>query len=666
MTYTSEVLADSPVAYWRLRETGAATTAIDEIGNLNGTYVGSPNLDVSGPLASGGTGMDFDKTDNQVNIGDMSSYSPVGLELWFYLRSDLSAAVGWPTFGMMLTPDSTIHDYFAFGSITARQENEVISFHNGQDGSWYAWNDAAATVVAGWHHVVYQINSGAWEIWLDGDHKSSDAFGTYGNYSWDALRLGCRSTGSDFFDGRMGEVAVYDTALSATRIAAHYDAGTTVPPATVTGTPADASSASDAGVTAGSLTFAGVLASAASSTLAAVVAATLVVSGTPADATSATDAAAATATSQTSGTPADAASATSATVTTATIQTSGTPAEATSATDATTATATPSNDMTYTSEVLADSPVAYWRLGEASGTTAVDETGSHNGTYVGSPTLGATGLLAGDTDTSVTFNGTSQYVDIPAAGAFTVGQPFTLEALVEVAADSTDRGIIGNGYSNTGYHLRILANNRLRMILFQDGTAYTFSDSTTVLSAGVHHLVGTWDGAGVPKVYVDGVDVSGARVAAGTIASIASGYNLRVGHLPGAPGGWNRRLDEAAIYDRALTATEVQAHYDVGTTAPIIEGTPADASSSSDAEVTAGSVTVTSVLASAISSTLAAVVAATLVISGTPTEAASATDAAPTSEDFSTATPPERTHTITAESRLTTIAAENRTTGALP
>ena len=122
--------------------------------------------------------------------------------------------------------------------------------------------------------------------------------------------------------------------------------------------------------------------------------------------------------------------------------------------------------------------------------------------------------------------------------------------------------------------------------------------------------------------------------------------------------------------------------------APVVEGTPATASSSSDAEVTAGSLTFAGVLASATSSTLAAVVAATLVVSGTPTEATSATsaaatsatiqtpgipadatsatDAAPTSEDFSTATPAERTHTIPAEFRLTTIAAENRTTGVLP
>ena len=34
----------------------------------------------------------------------------------------------------------------------------------------------------------------------------------------------------------------------------------------------------------------------------------------------------------------------------------------------------------YAAAVLADSPTAYWRLGEASGTTAADEVGTYDGT----------------------------------------------------------------------------------------------------------------------------------------------------------------------------------------------------------------------------------------------------------------------------------------------
>ncbi|HXF56088.1 MAG TPA: PQQ-dependent sugar dehydrogenase, partial [Actinomycetota bacterium] len=48
----------------------------------------------------------------------------------------------------------------------------------------------------------------------------------------------------------------------------------------------------------------------------------------------------------------------------------------------------------YRDEVLSDAPLGYWRLGEASGTTASDASGGgHDGTYLGGATLGAPGLL---------------------------------------------------------------------------------------------------------------------------------------------------------------------------------------------------------------------------------------------------------------------------------
>src|ERR1039458_8802746 len=56
----------------------------------------------------------------------------------------------------------------------------------------------------------------------------------------------------------------------------------------------------------------------------------------------------------------------------------------------------------YRSTVLADSPVAYWRLGETSGTTAADQMGSYplayDQNFGGSPDAShftTTGLIAG-------------------------------------------------------------------------------------------------------------------------------------------------------------------------------------------------------------------------------------------------------------------------------
>src|SRR5689334_7457775 len=53
---------------------------------------------------------------------------------------------------------------------------------------------------------------------------------------------------------------------------------------------------------------------------------------------------------------------------------------------------------TYVDAVRSEQPVAYWRLGEASGTTMTDEMGAMNCTYVAAD-LGVAGALAGDRDT---------------------------------------------------------------------------------------------------------------------------------------------------------------------------------------------------------------------------------------------------------------------------
>ena len=377
--------------------------------------------------------------------------------------------------------------------------------------------------------------------------------------------------------------------------------------------------------------------------------------------------------------------------------------------------------MTYSSEVLADGPVGYWRFGEASGTTAVDASGNgYDGTYANAPTLGVTGALTGDTDKSVTFNGSNQNVSMgnPSAFQITVG---AIEVWIKTSTPGASyRGIV---VKRGAWGLWVKDGV---LTTYDYGTSAERLTSNNIADGAWHHIVLNLD-SGVSNgttLYLDGALVLTTTISVTTHErALAAASNLSPSLQPLAG-----TLDEVAIYDRALTAIEVQAHYDAGTAVPTIEGTPAAASSASDAEVTAGSVTFAGVLASVASSTLAAVVAATLVISGTPADATSATSAtvttatiqtpgtpaeatsataattatatlqttgipteatsataadaatatiqtsgtpadatsataaAPTSRNVSTPTPPERTHTVPAESRLTTIAAESRRT----
>src|SRR6266566_750737 len=67
----------------------------------------------------------------------------------------------------------------------------------------------------------------------------------------------------------------------------------------------------------------------------------------------------------------------------------------------------------YETTVLTDHPEVYYWLGESPGTAlAVDTSGNgHAGSYAGGVTLGLPGALAGDSDTSIAFDGTTGIVN---------------------------------------------------------------------------------------------------------------------------------------------------------------------------------------------------------------------------------------------------------------
>ena len=67
----------------------------------------------------------------------------------------------------------------------------------------------------------------------------------------------------------------------------------------------------------------------------------------------------------------------------------------------------------YRDEILADQPIAYWRLGESSGTTAFDQAGPTNGSYQNGVTLGQSGALITGSDSAAAFDGVDDQVTVP-------------------------------------------------------------------------------------------------------------------------------------------------------------------------------------------------------------------------------------------------------------
>ena len=84
----------------------------------------------------------------------------------------------------------------------------------------------------------------------------------------------------------------------------------------------------------------------------------------------------------------------------------------------------------YSDAVEDLSPTAYWRLDDTDSTMLA--TVGPNGTYVNTPTLGATGALGGDLDTAVTFvSASSEYATVTDTSALDLGNTFSIVAWVK-------------------------------------------------------------------------------------------------------------------------------------------------------------------------------------------------------------------------------------------
>jgi hypothetical protein len=211
----------------------------------------------------------------------------------------------------------------------------------------------------------------------------------------------------------------------------------------------------------------------------------------------------------------------------------------------------------YSGTVSSAAPLDYWRLGDTS-TTAVDATGSSNGTYVASPLEGSAGLVPGEPDTAVTLNGLSQYVEVPANSAWTT-TPFSFEAIVRPSSLPDNRTIAAAQSSLTGWWLNTDVNGALRFFI-GDGTAWRYAAPAPPLAANTtYDIVATYDGIAA-RLYVNGALVSTGPNA--TIATNIDGDPLRFGSASSFIGQfWPGVLDEAAFYSIALTAAQVSAQY---------------------------------------------------------------------------------------------------------
>ncbi len=249
----------------------------------------------------------------------------------------------------------------------------------------------------------------------------------------------------------------------------------------------------------------------------------------------------------------------------------------------------------YPSTVLSQGPVGYWRLNETTpplappilATNAGSVGAAADGTYISANRGVKPGAIVSDPNNgAVGFDGLvdGNRVRIPFAPQWNQSGPFSVEfwakpaqtSALECPAASVEF-IPGPPAQRNGW-LFYQGNTSL-----SDGNGWLFrnyntNSLTALTSAGVnmtidtqqwYHVVGTYDGTNI-NIYVDGALGGSTPLASELRANTNSDVPLTFGARADGVSGfftYAGQIDEAAVYDVALSPAQILAHYQAGTNA---------------------------------------------------------------------------------------------------
>ena len=247
--------------------------------------------------------------------------------------------------------------------------------------------------------------------------------------------------------------------------------------------------------------------------------------------------------------------------------------------------------MAYPDEVLSDNPYLYWRLGEAAGELSVaDSSGNgRHGTVFNAAGggLGASSLLINQPgNTSFECVGTGKAIPyIPSAviSGFYSNNAFTIEAWIKRNETPTSTGRIFNKEFGFGLLWNSSTNGIRFNCSYNNSTTLKALNSVTTLNQDEdYHVVGvaSFDGTTLyMDLYINGV-LNASTTQAATSLGNADTRALVIGNrVTGTePDGSastsspvdNTLVDEAALYDYALSAQRIEDHYNAGIAAPVL------------------------------------------------------------------------------------------------
>ncbi len=201
----------SLVALWRLDEL-SGVTAVDKIAGNDGTSVNT--------IVNDGRGMVFNAIDDSISIADSADFDAVTANgsVCAWVKTDDIAAIH----TIIRTESGTIADRWIFQiDVNGKPKYTLVENGVGEDSALAN----VALVVGEWTHVcaTWTTGSGNIKIYVNGILQSTTGTQTAAfTPLYTDLRIGDKSS-SEYWDGSISDVRLYDEVLSPSQIRALFD-----------------------------------------------------------------------------------------------------------------------------------------------------------------------------------------------------------------------------------------------------------------------------------------------------------------------------------------------------------------------------------------------------------------------------------------------------------
>ena len=228
--YRDAVLADTPVLYWRLGESSGTVAANTATSGPAGTYYNAPALGQASSLTSEVVNKSISTATSGSVTAATAASAPTQFTIEAWIKTSTTAGgriFGFGSSGtttlstnadrqLYLSPTGKVVAGLRSSSTAKAVATSPLSYNDGQ-----------------WHHLAATYNATTLRLYVDGAQVATTTTGTAGTFSgfWRAglenLSAWPTPPSGTAYAGGLDELAVYATALSATRISAHYLAATT-------------------------------------------------------------------------------------------------------------------------------------------------------------------------------------------------------------------------------------------------------------------------------------------------------------------------------------------------------------------------------------------------------------------------------------------------------